>query len=177
MNRVTIAIFAAGLVFMPASALASWSWDSTALQSGGYRIRAVTWQNGISVSIACEPGTGPNVFQLEIAGQELPYLDSTDKAQESLVFRFDEGDRQYNAFDGWADVWYSAENGSWSGGLYLEHEGLDAFGGASVIRILNASGREVVRFSTLGTRLAERAMRAICHDGMTIEQWLGRRAD
>ena len=130
-----------------------------------------------SNSIACEPGTGPNVFQLEIAGQELPYLDSTDKAQESLVFRFDEGDRQYNAFDGWADVWYSAENGSWSGGLYLEHEGLDAFGGASVMRILNASGREVARFSTSGTRLAERAMRAICHDGMTIEQWLGRRAD
>lgn len=171
MNRFNLAILVAGLVLLPANALASWSWDSNRLQTGGDRIRAVTWQNGIAVSIACEPDTGPDVFQLEIEAQDLPYLDATDNAQESLVLRFDESDRQFNAFDGWADVWYSAEDRLWKGGLYLESEGLDAFGGASIMRILNSFGQEVARFTMDGSRLSERAMRAVCHDGMTTSQW------
>lgn len=172
--RMTLpaALLAAGLALLPAGVAAGWSWTSSKLPEGGEEVRATTVQNRVAVSIACLPGTGPTVFQVEIAGAQLPYLAYIANTQESLIFRFGEGGGQAGRFDGWADVWYSAGDRVWRGGLYLEPEALDAFGGASVMRILNSFGQEVARFDMVGSRLSEQAMRAICHRGMTTQQWV-----
>lgn len=165
-------IWLAACLFMATthSASADWEVDTGTSPDGGVRVTASARETGFHISLQCDAGDDPDVFQLTFVADDFPYLDSTDDAETQLIFRFDGTGKDFAA-DGWADVWYFAPDRAWTGSLYFEADVLDSFGGASTMRVLNMNSQEVARFSMKGSRKAEKAMRALCHQGITIAQW------
>ena len=151
-------------------ASADWEYHIGTNTNGGARVTASSEENGFHISLQCDAGDDPEVFQLTFVSDEFPYLDSYDDAETQLIFRFDGTGKNFVA-DGWSDVWYFAPDRAWTGSLYFEAGVLDSFGGASTMRVMNMNSQEVARFSMNGSRKAEQAMRALCHQGMTVEQW------
>lgn len=154
---------------------ADWNYYTGTNPDGGARVTASSEENGFHISLQCDAGGDPDVFQLTFVADEFPYLDNTDDAETQLIFRFDGTGKDFVA-DGWSDVWYFAPDRAWTGSMYFEPGVLDSFGGASTMRVMNMNSQEVARFSMKGSRKAEQAMRAICHQGTTVEQWTASQA-
>jgi hypothetical protein len=151
-------------------ASAEWEYHIGTNPNGGARVTASSQENGFHISLQCDAGDDPAVFQLTFVSNEFPYLDNSDDAETQLIFKFDGTGKDFVA-DGWSDVWYFAPDRAWTGSLYFEAGVLDSFGGASTMRVMNMNSQEVARFSMNGSRKAEQAMRALCHHGMKLEQW------
>ncbi|UYN99923.1 MAG: hypothetical protein KIT02_01400 [Devosia sp.] len=149
-------------------AIAGWDYATGASPNGGVRVSASVQEAGFYLSLQCDSGDDPGVYQLTFVADEFPHLESIDDAETQLIFRF-EGTGKDFAADGWSDVWYFAPDKAWTGSLYFEAGVLDSFGGASVLRILSMDSREVARFSMNGSRRVEQAIRSVCHRGLTPE--------
>lgn len=150
------------------SVLADWEYYTSTNRDGGARVTASAKENGFHISLQCDAGDDPEVFQLTFVADDFPYLDNTDDAETQLIFKFDGTGKDFAA-DGWSDVWYFAPDRAWTGSMYFEAGVLDSFGGASAMRVMNMNGQEVTRFSMGGSRKAEQAMRALCHQGITVQ--------
>lgn len=157
------------------SAFADWTYYTGTNPDGGVRVTAQAGENGFLISLQCDAGDDPDVFHLTFVADDFPHLDNTDGAETQLIFRFDGTGKDFVA-DGWSDVWYFEPDHAWTGSLYFEEGVLDSFGGASVMRVINMNSEEVTRFSMKGSRKAEQAIRAMCHQGLTIDQWAAMQA-
>ncbi len=171
MNKLSLSAVLLALFVFVGAAQAAWRWEG-GLVDGRAHVMASVSENGKQLRISCESGNDRTVFQVELSGSGIPHLDRTDGVQESLVLRFGRADRAYNELDGWADVWYSGDKRTWSGALYLKSKGLDVFGAASELRVLNTRNKLVAVFPLSGSRKAEKAIRAICHQGMAPARYL-----
>lgn len=168
-------LVAALLLTAAQSAFADWDYYTGTNADGGVRVTAQAEENGFLISLQCDAGDDPDVFHLTFVSDYFPHLDNTDSAETQLIFKFDGTGKDFVA-DGWSDVWYFAPDLAWTGSLYFEAGVLDSFGGAATMRVINMNSEEVTRFSMKGSRKAEQAIRAMCHQGLTIDQWAAMQA-
>lgn len=171
MNRLNISATLLTFFVFVGSAQAAWQWEG-ALVDGRAQVTAKVSENEKHLRISCKAGNDRTSFQLDLSGSGISHLDRMEGAQESLVLRFGNSERAYNELDGWADVWYAGDRRTWRGALYLGSDALDAFGGADELRLLNTRGKLVATFPLSGSRKTEKAVRAICHQGIAPDRYL-----
>lgn len=171
MNKLSISVALLAFLAFVGTAQAAWRWEGK-LVDGRAQVTASVSENGKHLRIACQAGNDRTTFQIQFSGSEFSDLDRTEGTQETLVLRFDSAERAYDERDGWADVWYAGDRRTWRGALYLKSKGLDAFGGATELRVSNTRGKIVAVFPLSGSRKAEKAIRAICHQGVAPDRYL-----
>lgn len=73
----------------PQGASADWEYHIGTNTNGGARVTASSMENGFRISLQCDAGDDPAVFQLTFVSDAFPYIDSHDDAETQLIFRFD----------------------------------------------------------------------------------------
>ena len=144
-----------------APAAAGWYLNSGYMSSSGGYVEAGVVGGKTEMLLSCRQKTSNMGVKVNLSGLPMPGIAVVDDASTHFTLHFDLGGGVHVSVRMKA-VYFEPED-TWGGFLDFTPNELNAFGAAKAIIVTRADGKIAKKFSSLGSRKVEQAIRKRCY--------------